>query len=88
MVRQRLRALSKAKKPIATVPALKRGMVLARPWNGEMREVHVLEKGFAYRGVVYRSLSETARAITGTRWSGPRFFGLVGSAGADKGSPP
>jgi len=77
-VRQRLRALAKAdgKKPIAPLPALKRGMVLARPWKGKMREVQVLEKGFAYEGVVYRSLSETARAITGTRWSGPRFFGL------------
>jgi hypothetical protein len=77
-VRQGLRALAKAdgKKPIDPLPALKRGMVLARPWKGKMRQVQVLEKGFAYEGVVYRSLSETARAITGTRWSGPRFFGL------------
>jgi hypothetical protein len=83
-VRQRLRALAKAdgKKPITPLPALKRGMVLARPWKGKMREVQVLEKGFAYEGVVYRSLSETARAITGTRWSGPKFFGLRDGGGS------
>jgi hypothetical protein len=35
-----------------------------------------LENGFAWNGTTYRSLSQVARAITGTRWSGPAFFGL------------
>jgi hypothetical protein len=85
-VRQRLRALAKAdgKKPLHAPPALKRGLVLVRPWKGKIRQVQVLEKGFAYEGVVYRSLSETARAITGTRWSGPRFFGLKESPAHSK----
>jgi hypothetical protein len=58
--------------------ALKRGMVLAREWKGVMHRVHVLENGFAHEGKVYGTLSEAARAITGTRWSGPRFFGTRG----------
>ena len=53
-----------------------KGTRLIRSWRGTRHEVSVLKKGFAYRGKVYRSLSEIARLITGTRWSGPRFFGL------------
>ena len=49
---------------------------LIREWNGETYEVEVLETGFALRGNTYRSLSAVAEAITGVRWSGPRFFGL------------
>ena len=45
-----------------------------REWNGQHR-VMVLDDGFAWNGSTYRSLSKVARAITGTRWSGPRFFG-------------
>ena len=52
------------------------GARLIRGWGGENHEVMVLEKGFSYRGNVYRSLSEIARLITGVHWSGPRFFGL------------
>lgn len=52
------------------------GSRLIRSWRGVRHEVMVVEKGFAYRGAVYRSLSEIARLITGARWSGPRFFGL------------
>jgi hypothetical protein len=47
-----------------------------RSWNGATHEVTVVERGFAYRGKHYRSLSEVAEAITGAHWSGPRFFGL------------
>jgi len=65
---------------VAPTPALKRGMVLAREWKGVMHRVHVLENGFAHEGKVYATLSEAARAITGTRWSGPRFFGIRGGA--------
>jgi Protein of unknown function (DUF2924) len=49
------------------------GAVLVREWR---HQVSVLEKGFCFRGKRYRSLSGVAREITGTRWSGPLFFGL------------
>ena len=56
---------------------LKPGTWLSRTWHGEVHQVVVLENGgFEYRGALYTSLSEIARHITGTRWSGPRFFGL------------
>lgn len=55
---------------------LSAGASLLREWNGETHEVRVLESGFEYRGQRYRSLSAIAREITGTRWSGPAFFGL------------
>jgi hypothetical protein len=49
---------------------------LTREWRGVRHEVEVLEEGVLYRGRRYASLSEVARAITGSRWNGPRFFGL------------
>jgi hypothetical protein len=52
------------------------GTVLGREWNGQMQRVTVLENGFAWKGKTYPSLSQIALAITGTRWNGPRFFGL------------
>jgi len=52
------------------------GAVLVREWRGISHQVSILEKGFRFRGRHYRSLSEVAREITGTRWSGPLFFGL------------
>ncbi len=55
------------------------GAVLVREWRGISHQVSVLEKGFCFRGSHYRSLSEVAREITGTQWSGPLFFGLKGS---------
>jgi hypothetical protein len=55
---------------------IKTGTRLIRQWRGERHEVAVNEIGFEYRGTKYRSLSEIARKITGTRWSGPAFFGL------------
>ena len=57
--------------------ALLPGTLLAREWRGERHEVIVGEdRNFEYRGRPYRSLSAVARAITGTRWNGPKFFGL------------
>jgi len=53
------------------------GVRLMRDWNGETHSVEVLEKGFAWRGKTYSSLSAIAHVITGARWSGPRFFGLL-----------
>ncbi len=55
---------------------LKPGSRLIREWRGEVHRVTVLERGFDWRGNRYASLSQIARAITGARWSGPRFFGL------------
>jgi hypothetical protein len=52
------------------------GTVLMRDWQGRRHSVTVIGDGFAHEGRTYRSLSEVARAITGTRWSGPAFFGL------------
>ncbi len=52
------------------------GSRLVREWHGRTHTVDVLETGFVCDGQHYGSLSEVARAITGARWSGPRFFGL------------
>ena len=54
---------------------LRTGTRLIRLWRGENHEVFVTDSGYEYRGVGYQSLSEIARKITGTRWSGPAFFG-------------
>jgi len=51
-----------------------RGSRLLREWHGRLHEVEVLAEGYLYRGERYRSLSAIARVITGTKWSGPRFF--------------
>jgi hypothetical protein len=55
---------------------LSAGTVLTREWDGQHHKVMVLEGGFAWQGRSYSSLSEIAKAITGTKWNGPRFFGL------------
>ena len=55
---------------------IKTGTKLIRHWQGRRHEVLASDEGFDYRGKRYRSLSEIAREITGTRWSGPLFFGL------------
>ena len=52
------------------------GTVLTREWSGQHHRVMVLDGGFAWEGRTYASLSEIAKAITGTKWNGPRFFGL------------
>jgi hypothetical protein len=61
--------------PVAA-PRIKPGTRLLRRWRGEVHEVKALDRGFQYRGNSYASLSEIARTITETRWSGPAFFGL------------
>jgi hypothetical protein len=55
---------------------IKPGTKLIREWRGRVHEVIVLDDTYIWMGKPYRSLSKIARAITGTRWSGPRFFGL------------
>jgi Protein of unknown function (DUF2924) len=61
---------------------LRPGARLLREWRGSSHEVLVTENGFLWRGERWRSLSVIAREITGTQWSGPRFFGLVRNARA------
>jgi len=61
---------------VAPAPRLRPGTALTRDWQGRAHTVLVLEQGFEYAGQIYKSLSAIARAITGTRWSGPAFFGL------------
>ncbi len=56
--------------------ALRPGTRLLREWQGTTHEVRVLDAGFVYAGQTYKSLSAIARAITGTPWSGPLFFGI------------
>jgi hypothetical protein len=55
---------------------MKPGVILVRQWKGVSHRVTVLQDGFAYDGKTFDSLSEIARLITGSRWNGPRFFGL------------
>lgn len=61
-------------------PALKPGGRLIREWNGVTHVVDVTGDGFLWNRQRYSSLSPIARAITGARWSGPRFFGLKAAA--------
>jgi hypothetical protein len=82
--RQRLRQMARAleKDPgaeISAAPAFKAGTRLIRQWQDQTYVVTVKENGYEYQGSLYQSLSEIARLITGTRWSGPLFFGLRSS---------
>ena len=58
------------------IKMLRPGTILSREWKGSMHRVAVLAEGFAWNGITYPSLSSVACAITGTRWNGPRFFGI------------
>jgi hypothetical protein len=74
-------ALAKSVEAKHTLPRtrsirLKPGTKLIREWRGKTHSVLVLEDGFQWRGQRWRSLSAVAREISGTSWSGPRFFGL------------
>ena len=62
--------------PIRQPKLIKPGTRLLRQWSGMTHQVLVVENGFEYEGERYKSLSVIARKITGTRWSGPLFFGL------------
>jgi hypothetical protein len=63
-------------RPPTASERLRPGTSLERAWRGKTHTVTVLADGFVYRGQPYRSLSQIARLITGTRWNGPAFFGL------------
>jgi hypothetical protein len=64
--------------PSSRQVTLTTGTRLVREWNGRTISVEVVDDHFVWNDAPYRSLSEIARAVTGTRWSGPRFFGIVG----------
>jgi hypothetical protein len=85
-LRRRLRILSGERETRGAFfdPAvvLKTGTTLVRQWRGHTHAVLVRDGGFEYEGERYRSLSVIANRITGAHWSGPRFFGLTGRAGA------
>ena len=52
------------------------GTVLVREWDRQSQRVMVMADGFAWNGQTYDSLSKVPFAITGTKWNGPRFFGM------------
>jgi hypothetical protein len=65
-----------SKQQLLPAVSIKPGTRLLREWHGVTYEVIILESSVMCNGKHYRSLSEVARAITGTRWSGPLFFGM------------
>ena len=69
---------AQARRPLKLITPVRKleGAVLIREWGGVKYKVVVLESGFSLRGQRYRSLSQVARQITGSHWSGPLFFGL------------
>lgn len=70
------RSGERAQVPVPDRIGIRPGTLLVREWEGTPQRVMVLADGYAWNGISYRSLSQVARAITGTRWNGPRFFGL------------
>jgi hypothetical protein len=62
---------------------IKPGSELVRTWKGQTHRVTVMADGYTFNGQRYASLSEIAKQITGTKWNGPRFFGLRTRVGAD-----
>jgi len=76
LLKQLVAQYAKAPGKIVLPRQIMPGAVLVRKWKGHAHHVTVLTDGFSYEGKPYESLSEIARLITGTRWNGPRFFGL------------
>jgi len=76
-LRQLSRAFENSRDPsTASAPRIRPGTRLVRQWGNQVHLVNVQTDGYEYQGNRYRSLSEIARLITGTRWSGPLFFGI------------
>ena len=86
--RERLRQLSlafeKGTDSVTGAPRIRPGTRLVRQWGDQVHLVNVQVNGYEYQGTRYRSLSEIARRITGTRWSGPLFFGIKNAAANSK----
>ncbi len=82
-MQQRLQEALKTYSPgVNTSPVgrYKAGIRIIREWGGVIHEVQVTDEGYVYQGETYKSLSPIANRITGTRWSGPMFFGTKGKA--------
>jgi len=75
-IKVRLRQIAESQSSILPLQQIKGGTRLLREWRGSTHEVLVLDDGVQYRGEKYGSLSEVAKVITGSKWSGPVFFGL------------
>lgn len=80
-VKRALKVAAGGKQVRPRAPAIKPGTQLVREWNGRRYQVDVRQEGFVMNGENFKSLSAIALQITGTSWSGPRFFGLNGRAG-------
>jgi hypothetical protein len=79
--RGRLRQMARAfetnsNAAVSSIPSIRPGTRLVRQWGDQVHLVNVETSGYEYQGARYKSLSEIARLITGTRWSGPLFFGI------------
>jgi hypothetical protein len=88
-IRTRLRQLSRgfekdSDSAIPSAPSIKPGTRLVRQWRDQVHLVDVKTNGYEYQGARYQSLSEIARLIAGTRWSGPLFFGTKNEQGSSK----
>ena len=81
-----LAARAKPKGRLELPRRIKPGSELVRTWNRRTYRVVVLASGFAYESRTYKSLSEIAFAITGTKWNGPRFFGLRRASDGETGN--
>ncbi len=77
LLEQALRSDRAESSAALSTPSLPRnGTVLVREWQGTTHHVTIVNDGFLWNGSTYRSLSGIAHAITGTKWNGPRFFGM------------
>jgi len=72
--------------PVMSLP--RTGTILVREWQGTTHHVTIADDGFIWNGRTHRSLSYIAQAITGTKWNGPRFFGMRGANGKTAGRAP
>ncbi len=79
----RLAGLVERGRPLGLERIAKPGTRLVRQWRGRTFHVAVMDDGFLFDDRRYASLSQIAQVITGTKWSGPRFFGLVGGPAAE-----
>ena len=66
-----------ANSPPLPAGSVSAGTHLVREWNGRTYQVEVIDNGYRFDGKTYPSLTTIAKRITGTHWSGPRFFGLT-----------
>lgn len=81
-MKRALKAAAAGKSVRVQTRHIRAGTQLVREWNGRRYQVEAIDEGFRMNGEHFRSLSAIALRITGTNWSGPRFFGLNGQAGA------